>query len=403
MTSSKKWAEPNCLRMSSKSGRSLIVSACRAKVGGAYSHFLVDHAVWTHSSYFLTTVRSVVCYRSPFFSIMATALNFEKSINLPRDYKIAKRKFVKAKSEEPLDKLRELEEHEAALNLKTQVYSREYNFRKRLMDWKMAIPIGSITGANGLLGAFELARKLNDNISSNPDLEYSPSNEEMLELINNISGKINYDGNVISLLENLQKYYYENYGNLRIIFYCPESAVHSKSHVLYRGAHIPKCQNLCVYKNLNGFYYVIKDVKRFFYASSAKKFVYCHDCNSLYKSDFPIAHKKSCPNLCKGCFLMHSNCEGNLDLQCDHCKRKFANQECFDYHLQNGLCGTPGKMENGKHWHCDKCDQDVLYDDFRIRNPIHFCYEKVCFKCYCYHPPLFPCMPSRKRQATNLL
>jgi hypothetical protein len=286
---------------------------------------------------------------------------------------------------------------EKTLKGHVEMYEKTKNPRRRLINWGYAISIGDLKGIRGLVGAFEFARRYKDEILDYPEMEYKPSPLEIEDLISGIQSGIDFNQNFIAVLHSLQKYYNDNYGNLRIIFYFSKKT--NNNRVLYRGKRIPKAYNLCVYKDPEENYYVIKNVRKFFFGGSIPFSHYCYDCNSLYKPNFTTGHRKDCPAKCKGCLRMDVDCEGNFDLRCDHCFRKFANQECFAYHIENGLCGTPGIIQEGKHWNCPICAQEVLFDAFRKMNPEHYCYEKRCFKCYMFHDPLAACLvPLKKRK-----
>ncbi|KAL3113861.1 hypothetical protein niasHT_017457 [Heterodera trifolii] len=133
----------------------------------------------------------------------------------------------------------------------------------------------------------------------------------------------------------------------------------------------PMGRRFCVTLFLSdGHYHGIKKIHCFF--KLGKK--YCVDCECFYGRD--SKHTISCKSRCYQCGKVGPQYPcirvQGVCLRCEHCKRFFFSQNCFDGHRPQ-MCNLIKR--------CDECDRTFQMDR---KNP-HKCYSNYCARCKVYH------------------
>jgi len=105
---------------------------------------------------------------------------------------------------------------------------------------------------------------------------------------------------------------------------------------LWKGSERAK-KDICLYL-MDGHYYGIRKLNSMF----GKDMYYCLECEATFHSK--LEHRQSCAAKCPRCCGIGAEfpCKEieNFEINCPECFNLFKNQDCYNRHIEKGICQT---------------------------------------------------------------
>ena len=237
--------------------------------------------------------------------------------------------------------------------------------RKQLIHSNISNPVLQ------LLASIELSRlyyeKIKGIISEKEYIEMENQVEDFAKSLYKLAA-INSTTPLNHILLQVQRVYDKKYGIHQIFLF----EFQNGPKAVFKGKKIASHENfLCILND--GKYFGVKNASRLYGRNT-----FCLECGTTYSHGF--IHKKTCPNRCPACTRVGIKfpCKGDDKILCEKCNREFRNQECFDSHIDQGICGTV--------IHCPECcTDDILHPHHGGTR--HQCGSKYCHLCRIKHKP----------------
>ena len=131
------------------------------------------------------------------------------------------------------------------------------------------------------------------------------------------------EANVKGYLQKLQDILDKPDGSgVERIFYFEARKRQMRTRVFYKPFNPKYKYNLCIFKAVDGYYYVIKDLGKFFNCTT--KHIYCMECNRYYEQCAINRHTPKCPIRCQSCLRINPKngpCKETMPIECKKCNR----------------------------------------------------------------------------------
>ena len=106
------------------------------------------------------------------------------------------------------------------------------------------------------------------------------------------------------------------------IFYFEQRNRLLRTRIFYKQFHPKYKYSLCIFKTMDGNYYVITDLGKFFNSTTKQK--YCMECNRYYEQSATNRHNSKCPIRCQACLRINpkdGRCKPTAPIECTKCNR----------------------------------------------------------------------------------
>jgi len=106
------------------------------------------------------------------------------------------------------------------------------------------------------------------------------------------------------------------------IFYFEQRNRLLRTRIFYKQFHPKYKYSLCIFKTMDGTYYVITDLGKFFNSTTKQK--YCMECNRYYEQSATNRHNSKCPIRCQACLRINpkdGRCKATAPIECKKCNR----------------------------------------------------------------------------------